>query len=234
MALPVPQYEYDYETDEIRPVEPAPEPPENLEVCGAADDGSDHWLRLRSLKGRVPAMGVEQAFDVFSAVAPEGWRVELIEGDIHVTPPANGEHEEIVSEVSGQLPPSRKKQGLRIFTGIGLNVPGGSMSGHVEPDIVIAPKGSFANEEYYHDPAKVLLVGEVTSRSTAENDRAKKILGYARAGIPVCLLIDRLAAEILVYSQPEGDLYTRKVAYEFSETIPLPEPLGFDLDASEF
>ncbi|MDX3454003.1 Uma2 family endonuclease [Streptomyces sp. ME02-8801-2C] len=175
---------------------------------------------------------VEQAFEVFSAAAPEGWRVELVEGEIYVVPPANGEHEEIVSELSGQVRDHDK--GLGRYTGIGLNVPGASETGHVVPDLVVAPKGSFDDEEEWHDSAPVLMVAEVTSSSTAARDRDKKIRGYARAGIPVYLLIDREEGEVLVHSEPSGDDYATSLKHKLGLTVPLPAPLGFELDTAEF
>ncbi|WP_327700209.1 Uma2 family endonuclease [Streptomyces sp. NBC_00459] len=175
---------------------------------------------------------VEQAFELFSAAAPEGWRVELVEGEIYVVPPANGEHEEIVSELSGQVRDHNK--GLGRYTGIGLNVPGASETGHVIPDLVVAPKGSFDDREEWHDAAPVLLVAEVTSESTAARDRDKKIRGYARADIPVYLLIDREEGEVLVYSEPSGDDYAKSLKHKLGLTVPLPAPLGFELDTAEF
>ncbi|WP_369689034.1 Uma2 family endonuclease [Streptomyces sp. Wb2n-11] len=86
----------------------------------------------------------------------------------------------------------------------------------------------------YHDPAPVLMVAEVTSASTADNDRNRKVHGFARAGIPVCLLIDREAGTATLCTEPAGEDYAGKVAHKLSETVPLPEPLGFDLDTSEF
>ncbi|GAA2465693.1 hypothetical protein GCM10010273_60650 [Streptomyces lavendulocolor] len=107
--------------------------------------------------------------------------MELIEGEIHVTPPANGEHEEIVSEVTGQVRDHRKDLGR--YTGIGLFLPGASVSGKVEPDIVLAPKGSF-------------------------DDQAA--------------------------TEPSGEDYGAKAAYKLGEVVPLPDPLGFDLDTGRF
>lgn len=192
----------------------------------------DYPALVMSARNQIPGMSVEEAFDMFSAAAPQGWRVELIEGEIHVTPPADGEHEEIVSEVTGQVRDHRKDLGR--YTGIGLFLPGASVSGKVEPDIVLAPKGSFADQAEYHDPAPVLLVAEVTSRSTAGNDRVKKIRGYARAGIPVYLLIDRETEQAVVCTGPAGEDYGTKVPYKLGEVVPLPEPLGFDLDTGAF
>jgi Uma2 family endonuclease len=177
---------------------------------------------------------VETAFERLSAAAPKGWRVELIEGEIYVTPPANGELEEIVSELNDQAIRRGSDQSLRNYTGIGLNVPGASDTGHVIPDLVIAPKGSFDSQEEWHEPSGSLLVAEVTSTSTADRDRNRKILGYARAGIPVYLLIDREEAEVTVYSEPSGDEYTQNPRYKLGLTVPLPAPLGFEIDTAEF
>ncbi|MFH8407943.1 Uma2 family endonuclease [Streptomyces sp. NPDC018019] len=180
------------------------------------------------------AASAEEAFEALNAAAPEGWRVELIEGEIHVVPPANGEHEEIVAEVADQVAGRRKDAKLRTRTGLGLKVPGASVTGMVVPDLVIAPKGSFSDTLEYHDPSPVLLVGEVTSQSTAQNDRGPKMRGYARAGIPFYLLVDREADRVSLYSEPVGDKYTREVAVVLSKTIALPAPFDFEIDTGEF
>ncbi|WP_432816293.1 Uma2 family endonuclease [Streptomyces vilmorinianum] len=175
---------------------------------------------------------VQETFELFSALAPKGWRVELIEGEICVVPPANGQHEEIVSELSGQFRDHDK--GLGRYTGIGLYLPGASDTIRVIPDLVIAPKGSFDDQQEWHAPDPVLLVGEVTSSSTAGRDRVQKIRGYARAGIPLYLLIDREAGEAVVCSEAEGDDYAHKDMYKLGAKVRLPYPLGFELDTAEF
>ncbi|UNT01210.1 Uma2 family endonuclease [Streptomyces tubbatahanensis] len=167
-----------------------------------------------------------------SAAAPKGWRVELIEGEIHLVPPANGNHEEVVSEISGQVRDHRKDLGR--YTGIGLTLTGDAPVGRVEPDLVLAPKGSFDDDVRWHDPAPVLLVGEVTSPSTAAKDRGPKARGFARAGIPCYLLIDREAEEVRVHTDPEGEKYTQIAIVPLGKTIALPDPLGFELDTAEF
>ncbi|MFB7867244.1 MULTISPECIES: Uma2 family endonuclease [unclassified Streptomyces] len=174
-------------------------------------------------------VSVEQTFELFSAVAPRGWRVELTEGEITVVPPANGEHEEIVSELSGQV--RDHDRGLGRYTGIGLRLPDGSK---VIPDLVVAPKGSYSDQQEWHAPAAVLLVAEVTSASTAGRDRVQKIRGYARAGIPLYLLIDRDADVAVLCHGPSGDAYDHKVTHKLGTAVPLPAPFGFDLDTSEF
>ncbi|MFJ9430593.1 Uma2 family endonuclease [Streptomyces sp. NPDC101490] len=177
---------------------------------------------------------VGETFELFSALAPKGWRVELIEGEIYVVPPANGEHEEIVTEVVEQVIARRADRELRNFTGIGLSLPGTTDAVRVIPDLVIAPKGSFDDQQEWHAPGPVLLVAEVTSSSTASRDRVQKIRAYARAGIPLYLLVDREAGEAVVCAEPQGDDYTHKHVHKLGTVVPLPAPLGFDLDTGAF
>ncbi|MGW2305695.1 Uma2 family endonuclease [Streptomyces sp. NPDC001809] len=175
---------------------------------------------------------VQETFELFSALAPKGWRVELIEGEINVVPPADGEHEEIVSELNGQVRDHDK--GVGRYTGIGLSLPGTADTVRVIPDLVIAPKGSFDDQREWHAPDPVLLVAEVTSSSTARRDRVQKIRAYARGGIPLYLLIDREAGEAVVCSEPSGDDYGHKSIHKLGTVVALPHPLGFDLDTSAF
>jgi Uma2 family endonuclease len=183
-----------------------------------------------------PADSVGDAFEVFSAAAPDGWRVELIEGDIHVTPPANGEHEEIISDTVEQVIVQVRahSKGLRAYTGIGLRLTNSDTADKVEPDIAIAPRGSFRNDQYYHSPEPVLLVAEITSKSTGRTDRTKKLRGYASASIPLYLLIDRNSGRAVLHSEPAKGHYTRIAEVELGKPLALPEPLGFELDTSEF
>ncbi|MFJ7961521.1 Uma2 family endonuclease [Streptomyces sp. NPDC096319] len=176
----------------------------------------------------------QETFELFSALAPKGWRVELIEGEIYVVPPANGEHEEIVTEMVEQVIARRVDKELRNFTGIGISLPGTTDPLRVIPDLVIAPKGSFDDQLEWHAADPVLLVAEVTSSSTAGRDRVQKIRAYARADIPVYLMIDREAGEAVVCSGPSGDDYGHKSIHKLGTVVPLPHPLGFELDTSTF
>ncbi|MFE9135480.1 Uma2 family endonuclease [Streptomyces sp. NPDC007355] len=74
----------------------------------------------------------------------------------------------------------------------------------------------------------------MTSSSTASRDRVQKVRAYARAGIPVYLLIDRDADEAVVCSEPSGDDYGHKSIHKLGTAVALPHPLGFDLDTSAF
>ncbi|MFC8763553.1 Uma2 family endonuclease [Streptomyces sp. NPDC057193] len=102
------------------------------------------------------------------------------------------------------------------------------------PDLVVAPKGSLDDQQEWHAPDPVLLVAEVTPTSTASRDRVQKIRAYARAGIPLHLLIDRESGEAVVCSGPAGDDYGHKSIHKLGTAVALPHPLGFELDTSAF
>jgi Uma2 family endonuclease len=180
------------------------------------------------------ASALEDYFEQLSATAPEGWRVELIEGSIHVVPPANGQHEEFVSEFVHQVTIHGDDSSLRLYTGIGLRLPGPIPADRVIPDVVVAPKGSFATSEEWHDPSPVVLVAEVTSTSTGANDRGMKLRAYARAGVPHYFLVDRKAWTVTLYAEPSDGGYRSQRTTPISEKIMLPKPFEFELDTSEF
>ncbi|MEU6166375.1 Uma2 family endonuclease [Streptomyces tanashiensis] len=175
---------------------------------------------------------VEQVFELYSAQEPEGWRVELIEGEVCVTSVNDGQHAVMVTELRDQLTdPDRQ---VSCYSGIGLRLPGGPVYGRAVPDLTVARMRSFRNELVWQDPAPVVLVSEVTSAHTAHRDRVQKIRAYARAGIPLYLLIDREAGEAVVCSEPAGEDYAHTSIHKLGTVVPLPHPLGFDLDTGAF
>ncbi|MBW8485470.1 Uma2 family endonuclease [Actinomadura parmotrematis] len=167
---------------------------------------------------------------------PEGFRAELIDGEIVVTPPPLGGHEDIIGLIVEQI---FQKTKTRVnFAGTkGLIVP----SGGACPKNRVIPDGTFALAELrlFRDagtwmPAEgVLLVLEVTSRR-AGIDREAKRHCYARADIPFYLLADRDERALTLFSEPQGDDYRDSSRVPFGKALPLPDPFGFELETFEF
>lgn len=83
----------------------------------------------------------------------------------------------------------------------------------------------------------VLLTVEITSRSNADTDRKTKLWGYAHAGVPLYLLIDRSAEgepTVVLRSEPAEGRYRHQISAPFGEKIALPEPFDLTLDSAEF
>ncbi|WP_121188055.1 Uma2 family endonuclease [Nocardiopsis sp. Huas11] len=172
---------------------------------------------------------------------PEGWRAEIIEGDIHIVTPPKDEHSEIIDQLQTRLFREKFRDGSRIgectvHQNIDLRIPeSGSL---YIPDLVVLP-GSVMDRGPEHSASDALLVVEVTSRSTADRDRKAKLRGYAHAQIPLYLLVDRWdpatgRGEVTLFSGPENGTYTSVVKVPFGKDIHLPEPFDLTLDTSGF
>jgi hypothetical protein len=77
------------------------------------------------------------------------------------------------------------------------------------------------------------MVAEVTS-GRPEKDRGPKRRGYAAAGIPFYLLIDRTEGTVTRYSTPMDEDYREIVRVPSGKPLDLPEPFSFALDTAAF
>lgn len=149
----------------------------------------------------------------------QGFRAELIDGEIIVSPPSGGQHETIVVAIDDWV---RDVHGLRLHRNLTLISP----EGEYVPDGIAAPEGTFAGRDWHSKPDGVVLVLEVTSgRKGAERDRGSKRRGYAAADIPLYLLIDRLDGKATIFSEPRGDDYAHSASTALGDDLTIPEPL---------
>ncbi|MER5479126.1 Uma2 family endonuclease [Streptomyces sp. NPDC002734] len=167
---------------------------------------------------------------------PEGFRAELIEGEIVVTPPPDGDHEKYINLLAKQV--YRMSETDMDFSGnkgLKLARGGACPKNHVVPDGTFAPSSLdlFGGAEPWMPCDGVAMVVEVTS-SRATTDREAKRRCYARGGVPLYLLVDRELSSLTLFGEPEGDDYLRAVKGPFGKPVALPEPFGFELDTSEF
>ncbi|MFE5210164.1 Uma2 family endonuclease [Streptomyces sp. NPDC056600] len=167
---------------------------------------------------------------------PEGFRAELIEGEIVVTPPPDGDHEDCINLIVKQvIRQSRIDMDYSGNKGLRLSSGGACPKNHVIPDGTFAPAvlRLFRGAGSWMPCDGVALVVEVTS-SRATTDREAKLRCYARGGVPLYLLVDREFSSLTLFSEPEADDYLQAVKGPFGKPVALPEPFGFELDTSEF
>lgn len=166
------------------------------------------------------------AFDALAT--PEGFRAELIEGEIVVTPPPDGEHETGISSIARQFFRHSAEE-VDVLGNKGLRVP----AGRFIPDGTVVPAGHFRGAEPWAPADGVLLVFEVTS-GRAARDRDAKRLGYAAAGIPLFLLLDHADSRATLFSDPKDGDYTTLAQVAFGTPLPLPDPFAFPLTTTAF
>jgi Uma2 family endonuclease len=118
-----------------------------------------------------------------------------------------------------------------------LGVAVSSRSGIYIPDLVVVPDAVMAEGGLLIPAAAAELAVEITSKSNARHDRVSKPAGYARAGVPLYLLVDSWAPggpTVTLYGEPKDGVYRTLRAGKFGEDIRLPEPFGLVLDTAAF
>ncbi len=184
-----------------------------------------------------PLTQAEVLLEGFLAMdTPEGFRAELIEGEIVVTPPPDGDHEDYIGLIVDQV--ARRARTRMQFSGnkgLKLRSGGGCPKNHAVPDGTFAPLDLrlFRGAAPWMPCEGIALVVEVTS-TKPQADREAKRRCYARGGIPLYLLIDRDAGSVTLFSDPEDADYRQHLTIPYGKPLPLPEPFAFDLETGDF
>jgi hypothetical protein len=163
---------------------------------------------------------------------PEGWRTEILDGIIVLTPPADNRGHLIASDTTRQLSLMTRDDWARCAR-LALAMPEDML---FAPSMVVLPRAALDGDEPV--PAdRALLVVEITRLGDAETDRRTKRWGYAHAGVPQYLLIDRYDEDgpaVTLFSEPADGHYRLSVRVLFGESIKLHEPFDLVLDTREF
>ncbi|MFJ3532008.1 MULTISPECIES: Uma2 family endonuclease [unclassified Streptomyces] len=170
---------------------------------------------------------------------PEGWRAEIDEGQIVLVPPPHAHHNGIADLVQ-QCLYRGLPDGLGVFQTLGVHV--APLAKLYVPDLVVMERELIlAADPETSDPmdaSEALLIVEITSKGNAREDRTKKYRAYARAGVPMYLLIDRFdtrGAMSTLFTEPNEDgTYKRYEAVPFGKPLGLPAPFDVTLATDAF
>ncbi|MBT2385734.1 Uma2 family endonuclease [Streptomyces sp. ISL-11] len=168
---------------------------------------------------------------------PEGWKAEIIEGLITLSPAPANKHNVIAGKLQRSLYTAIPED-WGIYQTLAVSVP--SRSGVFIPDLTVAPEAALvelSESEHYIPASASAFVAEITSKSSLRHDRVSKPAAYAHAGVPLYLLVDRWALggpTITLYGEPKDDVYRVLQAGKFGDEIHLPEPFGIAIDTGVF
>ena len=187
---------------------------------------------------------------------PEGFRAEIIEGDIVVSPAPRLSHNRIATRIAAAF--SRAADidpGFPWEAVVGTGVGEPASRGWI-PDIAVMERSSvdeaIAAYAVVIGPSDMVMAIEVTSPSNADHDRepgpqhrrkngnriTTKWSDYASAGVEYYLLVDGdprvLRATLYFDPNPDASRYESAITWEFGKPIVLPEPFGVTIDTAEW
>jgi Uma2 family endonuclease len=167
---------------------------------------------------------------VYASLDVPGHRVELLDGQITVSPTASRMHSRIVQRLQEALWERIRQHGWELHANLTLHV--AATRERLVPDLWICRPDAqeFDENEVYGQGA--LLVAEVVSSSSRHRDLVDKARAYAQAGVPLYLVIDPSAtpAALVLHSHPRGDAYRSLTQAETGQALTLPDPFGVELD----
>ncbi|WP_406228003.1 Uma2 family endonuclease [Streptomyces anthocyanicus] len=165
-----------------------------------------------------------------------GYRVEIIGGQLLVTPPPDVPHSRALTRLMRPFIAAGLDDGeTEVHQGIGLWLPMDAED-YAIPDLAIVDTDVDHHlvENNCYDPVCFRLVLEVTS-SNWRNDLKAKVTAYAAAMVPVYVIVDRKHQRLHVLTDPDCADYSTHRVHSPGETVTLPDSLGAEvtLDVGE-
>ncbi|WP_247702929.1 Uma2 family endonuclease [Streptomyces sp. F63] len=153
-----------------------------------------------------------------------GCRVEILDGEITVTPLPDAAHAEALTDLTLELIRLHDRRTC-VVQRVGLWLPGGP-SDFAVPDLSVID-GDYNDHLVAYNcyaPSIFRLALEVTSHNYGNEHR--KTTAYATAGIPVYVIADRGERRVHVLTGPRGGRYRERATYRPGESFALPAAVG--------
>ncbi|WHM37037.1 Uma2 family endonuclease [Streptomyces sp. BPTC-684] len=159
-----------------------------------------------------------------------GHRVEIIGGQILVSPPPDGAHARALTDLMVPfLRAGLHGERVKVLQGVGLWLQTGRED-YAIPDLAVVD-ADFEDhhvENNCYDPIVFRLVLEVTS-SNYQTDLRTKVTAYANSKLPVYVIVDRKHNRLHVLTDPVADDYDTHRIHAPGELVTLPESIGAEV-----
>ncbi|WP_155369344.1 Uma2 family endonuclease [Catellatospora vulcania] len=156
----------------------------------------------------------------------DGYRYEIFDGTLLVTPPPPLPHANLVYRLRRALD-RQAPDALAVSENIAVLRPDGTS--FFIPDLVIFDAGLLDSSLPALPPAGVKLVIEVVSPSNPSNDLVLKRSGYAMIGVAEYWIVDSRSQEVLALTQPRSDGYLAEEKRTGTMSGAAPFPYELDL-----
>ncbi|MFI0512537.1 Uma2 family endonuclease [Streptomyces sp. WSLK1-5] len=161
---------------------------------------------------------------------PEGYKVEIVEGTVYMSPQRDT-HWEIILDIVEQL--RTKYPRKRVKSDVRIDYPG-HLNGFAT-DVTVMAEGAAKAEDGHWSYEDVEFVAEVISKGTAANDYGPKKAAYATAEVPVYVIADPYQGRCHIYTDPKGSDYEVETRVPFGKDVDLTGTVvGLVLKTDEF
>jgi Uma2 family endonuclease len=163
-------------------------------------------------------------------VPDDGWRYEIIDGSLHVSPPASNQHQQVSHRVQYRLqdvvPPD-----LMTWNASGIRL---ADDRWLVPDVMVLRTPATQSPGIGVAAEDVVLVVEVVSPSNAAHDLVTKRALYAEHGIAHYWIVDirDVRQPVLRVLRLEAGQYVEE-AFAGDERASLTQPVPIELSATE-
>lgn len=173
---------------------------------------------------------LDKLFESLERTTPEGYKVEIVEGAIFMSPQRDT-HWEIIADIYEQL--RTKYPRKRVKSDVRIDYPG-HLNGFAT-DVTLVSEDAEKDEKGLWNYEDVEFVAEVISRGTAHNDYGPKKTAYAVAEVPVYLIADPYQGKCHLFTQPKDGDYMTETTVGFGTDVDLTATdLGLTLTTDEF
>jgi Uma2 family endonuclease len=148
---------------------------------------------------------------------PEGYRVEIVGGNVHMTPQRDT-HWLIIRRFLWALE-DRFGREVNVFSDVRIDFPGHE-NGFC-PDIALLKDSAKQDDTGHWRYQDVEFVAEVISEGTAQNDYGPKKTAYAVAEVPLYIIADPYQGRCYVYTDPKDGDYAEPTKVDFGTDIDL-------------
>ncbi|MGW2830671.1 Uma2 family endonuclease [Streptomyces sp. NPDC001286] len=173
---------------------------------------------------------LDKLFESLERTTPEGYKVEIVEGAIFLTPQRDA-HWEIILDIVEQL--RTKYPRRRVKSDVRIDYPG-HLNGFAT-DVTLVSEDAEKDEKGLWSHQDVEFVAEVISKGTAHNDYGPKKTAYAVAEVPVHLIADPYQGKCHLFTQPKDGDHVTETTVSFGGDVDLTgTDVGLTLKTDEF
>ncbi|MDT0463620.1 Uma2 family endonuclease [Streptomyces gibsoniae] len=162
---------------------------------------------------------------------PEGFRVEIVGGNVHMTPQRDTQWL-IIRRIVRALE-DRSGRDVRVFSDVRIDFPGHE-NGFC-PDVAKLSDSAKKDDEGRWRYEDVEFVAEVISEGTAANDYGPKKRAYAVAEVPLHVIADPYQGRCHIFRHPKGGDYITETTVPFGDDLDLTDTaVGLTLTTDDF